>query len=153
MLDNVKETGKLLVPTFTGGAMKKLPVDQMVGAFMNLREAIQKREDEIKELKEKQEKINEKLLALCEKENVDSLKTPMGTVSRRVSSTFWTSDWEKMHNFVLKHKAPHLLERRLHNKNVKEFLEDNPKLSPPGLQTNRKYVVSIRKRAKKPTKK
>ena len=57
MLDNVKETGKLLVPTFTGGAMKKLPVDQMVGAFMNLREAIQKREDEIKELKEKQEKI------------------------------------------------------------------------------------------------
>ena len=133
--------------------MKKLPVDQMVGAFMNLREAIQKREDEIKELKEKQEKINEKLLALCEKENVDSLKTPMGTVSRRVSSTFWTSDWEKMHNFVLKHKAPHLLERRLHNKNVKEFLEDNPKLSPPGLQTNRKYVVSIRKPAKMPTKK
>jgi hypothetical protein len=58
-----------------------------------------------------------------------------------------------MHNFVLKHKAPHLLERRLHNKNVKEFLEDNPKLSPPGLQTNRKYVVSIRKPAKKPTKK
>ena len=145
MLDNVKETGKLLVPTFTGGAMKKLPVDQMVGAFMNLREAIQKREDEIKELKEKQEKINEKLLALCEKENVDSLKTPMGTVSRRVSSTFWTSDWENFYHLVEEHGAYHLLEKRIHNGNMKEFLAENPDAVPVGLQTKQQFIVSVRK--------
>jgi hypothetical protein len=32
---------------------------------------------------------------------------------------------------------------------MKEFLEDNPDQMPVGLQTNRKYILSVRKPTKK----
>jgi hypothetical protein len=54
-----------------------------------------------------------------------------------------------MHQFIKENDAIHLLEKRVHGSNMKEFLEANPDVAPPGLQVNRKYTVSVRKPAKK----
>ena len=128
--------------------MKDTP-DRLALAYIRMRDAIKEKEEEIKGLKAKQEKINAKFLALCEEQNIGSLRTPAGTITRRVHTSFWTSDWDKMHEFIGEHKAFHLLERRISNKSMAEFLEANPDVAPPGLQANRKYVVSVRKPPKK----
>jgi hypothetical protein len=123
--------------------------DKLASIYIKMREVIREKEEEIKTIKAQQEKIVVKMLALCEEQNIDSLRTPAGTISRRVHTSYWPSDWDKMHQFIKENDAIHLLEKRVHGSNMKEFLEANPDVAPPGLQVNRKYTVSVRKPAKK----
>ena len=119
--------------------------DKLVAVYLKIRNAIKDKDEEIKKLKEQQEKVSDELLKLCESQEADGLKTPSGTVSRRVISSYWTSDWEQMYAFIEEHKSPHLLEKRIHNGNMKEFLAGNPDLTPAGLQAKSRYAVSVRK--------
>ena len=128
--------------------MKDTP-DKLAAIYIKMREAIQEKEEEIKSIKAQQEKVTQEMLALCEEQNIDSLRTPAGTISRRVRTSYWPSDWDKMHDFIKENDALHLLEKRVHTSNMKEYLEANPDVAPPGLQTNRKYTVSVLKPRKK----
>tara|TARA_R110000796_G_C14497914_1_gene428561 strand:+ start:211 stop:600 length:390 start_codon:yes stop_codon:yes gene_type:complete len=122
-----------------------ITADSLAAMYLKMREAIQDKEEEIKTIKEEQEVVSAQLLELCEQQNTDGLTTPSGTISRRVLSKFWTSDWEQMYEFIKEHNATHLLEKRIHNGNMKEFLAENPDLCPTGLQSDRKYAISVRK--------
>jgi len=124
--------------------MKETP-DKLTEIYIKMREAIRVKEDEIKEIKVQQDKINQKMLKICEDQNLDSLKTHAGTISRRVHTSYWPSDWEKMHEFLKENDALHLLEKRVHNTNMREFLEANPDVAPPGLQVNRKHTITVLK--------
>jgi hypothetical protein len=84
-------------------------------------------------------------LEICNTQNVDSLKTPEGTAMRRAATRYWTSDWQSMYEFIKEHDAPVLLEQRIHNTHMKQFLEENPETLPMGLNTDTKYVISVRK--------
>tara|TARA_R100001244_G_scaffold129839_1_gene101566 strand:+ start:721 stop:1110 length:390 start_codon:yes stop_codon:yes gene_type:complete len=122
-----------------------ITADSLAAMYLKMRKAIQDKEEEIKLIKEEQEVVSEQLLELCDKQNTDGLTTPSGTISRRVLSKFWTSDWEQMYEFIKEHNATHLLEKRIHNGNMKEFLAENPDLCPTGLQSDRRYAISVRK--------
>ena len=78
----------------------KNTADKLAAIYIKMREAVKEKEEEIKIIKTQQERINQELLDLCEEQNLDSLKTPTGTVTRRVQTNFWTSDWEEMHKFI-----------------------------------------------------
>jgi hypothetical protein len=75
--------------------MEDTTAGKMVAAYIKLRSAIQEKEDEIKALKEKQALVSASMLDLCSKEDIDSIKTPFGTLTRRIYSSYWTSDWTK----------------------------------------------------------
>ena len=62
--------------------------DRLARIYIKMREAIKEKEEEIKEIKVQQDKINQKLLDLCEEQNIDSLRTPSGTISRRVYTNY-----------------------------------------------------------------
>jgi len=100
---------------------------KLVAAYINMRTAIQEKEEEVKKLKEQQNLISDRMLELCAKEDIDSVKTPFGTLTRRVYSSYWTSDWDRMYKFIAENEAYHLLEKRIHNGNMREFLEEKPR--------------------------
>lgn len=50
-----------------------------------------------------------------------------------------------MYDFIKKHDAFHLLERRVHNANMQQFLEENPDAVPAGLNAETKYTITVRK--------
>lgn len=131
----------------------KLPVEKLVAAYRKLRAAIAEEEEafeaKVAHLKEKLDYVSNELLEFCREQNVDSIRTPAGTVSRRVQSRYWTTDWEQMYDFIEKNNAPFLLEKRIHNGNMKQFMEENPDLLPVGLQVDNKYVVHVRKPTEK----
>ena len=126
-----------------------IPADRLVAVYRRIREAIEEREEahtqEINTLKEKLEMVSDKLLKICNEQNLDSLRTPEGTVTRRVKSRYWTTDWEQMYKFIKENDAPFLLEQRIHNGNMKQFLEENPDQHPAGLQVDSKYAITVRK--------
>ena len=124
-------------------------VDRLTGVYIKIRSAIaemkERHKEELSELEEKLEMVSEQLLEICNDQEVDSLRTSQGTVSRRVASRFWTSDWDSFYEFVKEHDAPYLLEQRIHKANMKQFLEENPDAVPMGLQTDNRYVIYVRK--------
>jgi hypothetical protein len=133
--------------------MSEVPINDLVAVYRKLRSAISEAEEEyeakVKDLKEKMEVVSAELLNFCNEQNLDSIRTPSGTVSRRVQTRYWTTDWEKMNEFIVKHEALHLLEKRIHNGNMKQFLEENPDALPIGLQVDNKYVIQVRKPSEK----
>lgn len=126
-----------------------MPADKLVRVYRKIRDAINEKEEahktEIAELKEQLDIVGAKLLEICNTQNMDSLRTPEGTATRRAVTRYWTNDWESMYGFIKEHDAPFLLEQRIHNGNMKQFLEENPETLPIGLNADTKYVISVRK--------
>jgi uncharacterized protein YutE (UPF0331/DUF86 family) len=124
-------------------------VEDMVAAYRKIRDAISEKEDahkaEVSGLREQLDVVSDALLGICNSLQADSLRTAAGTVSRRVNTRYWTTDWEKMYEFIRENDVPFLLEQRIHNGNMKQFLDDNPDMLPVGLQADRKFVVQVRK--------
>ena len=123
--------------------------ETLAAIYIRMRNVIkakeQQHEAEMEKLLEDQKIISEKLLDLCNAQKADSIKTAAGTISRKKTSRYWTSDWESMHEFIKEHDALFLLEQRIHNGNMKQFLEDNPSAFPMGLQADSKYTIQVRK--------
>jgi hypothetical protein len=89
--------------------------------------------------------IKSALLNHLQEQNIDSIKTAEGTFFRSTKQKYWTSDWPSMYEFVIENQVPDLLEKRLHQTNMKQYLEDNPDLLPKGLNVDSEYTLSIRK--------
>ncbi len=124
-------------------------VDKLVRIYIKIRDARDqlRRELEGKEadLNEQLSLIEQEILEVCKKTGADSIKTKHGTAMRNVKSRFWTNDWEKFYEFLHEHKAPDLLEKRIHQSNMKQFLEENPDLHPAGLNVDRTYAITVRR--------
>jgi hypothetical protein len=129
--------------------MSDLTADKLVSAYINLKaqrtQLLAEFESADSVLKTQQDMISQKLLELCKEVGADSLKTKHGTASRRVSTRYETTDWGSLYDFIKEHEALQLLEQRIHQGNMKAFLEDHPDLLPPGLNTNRRYTIAVRK--------
>jgi len=90
--------------------------------------------------------IKSEMLEHCKTHGVDSVRTRAGLFYRTVKTRYWTNDWESMHAFVMEHQVPEFFEKRLNQSAVRQFLEDNPDLHPPGLNTDSEYVITVRKK-------
>ena len=51
-----------------------------------------------------------------------------------------------MYEFILEHDVPELLDKRLNQTNLKQFLEENPDVMPKGMNVDTEYVISVRKK-------
>jgi len=123
--------------------------DKLAEIYIKIRdkraELKEKFEEQDNELKAQQDLLAEQMLALCHEQGADSIKTPAGTIIRKVDTRYWTTDWDSMYQFIEEHDAFPLLEKRLHQTNLKQFLEENPELLPAGLQADSKYTVVVRR--------
>lgn len=128
----------------------KPDLDRLVSVYIKIRdqknEVLAKAREEEDLLNLKLKKIEAALLEHCADNGIESVRTGSGTFYRSVKQKFWTSDWESMNKFILEHEVPELLEKRIHQGNLKQFLEDNPELLPPGLNCDSEYTVTVRRK-------
>ena len=96
-------------------------------------------------LQEQMNLLETNMLDACKDLNASSIKTPHGTIIRSVKSRYWTNDWDSMYTFIKEQGAFGLLEKRLHQTNMKEFLVENPDLLPMGLNVESEYTVVVRR--------
>jgi phage host-nuclease inhibitor protein Gam len=102
-------------------------------------------DEQDKDLQAQLDKVKQGLLEYCKEHGVESVRTQHGLFYRTVKTRYWTGDWESMHKFIMEHGLPEFFEKRLNQSAVKEFLEQNPELLPPGLNVDAEYTVSVRK--------
>lgn len=99
-----------------------------------------------KELAEQMDKVKAALLDYCNETGLEGARTTEGVFWRTASTNYYTNDWESFHAFVVQHNVPQLLEKRLHQGNTKQFIEEHPDLPLPGLVPDSKYSITISKR-------
>lgn len=125
-------------------------VDKLVRVYIKMREkreALTREYDTAYEaISEKMRLVKNELLDQMRSANVESIRTTEGLVYRTVSKKYWTSDWDNFYNFIMEHNIPQVLEKRVHQNNLKEFLENNPDLLPPGMNVDSEYSVTVQRR-------
>jgi len=128
----------------------KIGVDKLVSLYLKIRD---KKVELTTTFRKKEEELNTKLDAVkttlldhCKNTGIESVRTVSGTFYRTVRNKYWTSDWESMNNFIIEHKAVDLLEKRIHQSNMKQFLEENPEVLPPGLNVDAEYTITVRRK-------
>ena len=135
------------------GTTTPVDLDKLATIYIKIRDkraAIKEQfETQDEDLKAQLEILEQQMLEVCKDMNADSIRTPHGTIIRSVKSRYWTNDWDSMYDFIEKQGTFGLLEKRLHQTNMKAFLEENPNLFPAGLNVENSYSVVVRRSKEK----
>jgi hypothetical protein len=113
-----------------------------------VQELTQAYENEVEQIKAQQEQVKNALKDMMLALGVSSVRTDQGTVVLSTKTRYNTQDWDSFKTFMLEHDAIDLLEKRIAQGNMAKFLEENPGLLPPGLNSNTEYAISVRKPTK-----
>ena len=127
-----------------------LDVAKMVRVYQKIRskrsELSANFKEEDKALSEKLDAVKVALLKYCDEQGVESVRTAEGLFYRSTKTRYWTSDWESMHKFILEEGVPELLDKRVNQTNMRQYLEENPDAVPMGLNVDSEYTLSVRKK-------
>lgn len=125
-------------------------IDKIVAVYIKIRNAkedlAREYDAKIATLDEQMRTLKEELLKISKETGVTSFKTENGTAYRTIKNRYWTNDWESFYGFMREHGAMELLEKRIHQTNMREFLEDRPDVHPPGLNVDQEYEITIRRK-------
>lgn len=126
-----------------------VPLEQLTATYIKIRDARGKLKQEYErndaDLEQQMKTIEQEMLEVCKSVDANSIKTNAGTIIRSVKSRYWTNDWDSMYRFIEEHRAFALLEKRLHQTHMKQFLEENPDSQPAGLNVEREFTVVVRR--------
>ena len=130
--------------------MENITPDKLAKAYIKIRAERSALSAQFKEtdgeLSRKLDRLKQAMLEHCERHKVESVRTSAGLFFRSKRTKYWTGDWDAMHNFIKEHNVPELLDKRLNQTNIREFLEENPNLVPDALNTETELVISVRKK-------
>lgn len=130
-------------------ATPKVSAEELARIYIKIRDAkeaaVERHKQELAEFNEQLEAIANEMLDICKELNASSLRTDAGTIIRKVTTNFNTNDWGSMFEFIKEHNAFGLLQQRLHQNNMKQFLEEHPDLLPPGLWSESKYTIVVKR--------
>jgi hypothetical protein len=129
-----------------------IPIDKLVKIYRKIKLEVDTMTKEydtrLEELKAAQDEIKFALKDQMQALGVSSVKSPFGTVSMRQSTRYSTNDWGSFKEFILEHGAVELLEKRIAQTNMVQFLEENPGVLPPGLNSISEFNIVITKPTK-----
>lgn len=79
-----------------------------------------------------------------EREGVDKSTGKLATVSISENQSANVTDWDAVWAYIIKHKATHLLQRRVSDPAIREIVELKGK-PPPGIDMFTKRTLNVRK--------
>lgn len=129
-----------------------IPMDRLAKVYVKIRDKIttltRDYETEVEALKAQQAQVASTMKDQLRAMGALSSKTEHGTVSLITKTRYYAQDWDAMKAFIKEHDAVDLLEKRIAQKNMQQFLEENPGVVPTGLNTVSEIEVSVRKPTK-----
>lgn len=128
---------------------QQIPLDKLAKVYRKMRDQIseltKEYDTQVEILKAQQDEIKNAMKEQMQALGVTSVRTDQGTVVLSVKTRYSTADWDSFKKFVIEHEALDLFEKRIAQTNMKQFLDENPGIVPPGLNSNSEYDVSVRK--------
>lgn len=129
-----------------------IPMDRLAKVYVKIRDKISELtrdyETQVESLKASQAQVANTMKDQLRAAGMLSSKTEYGTVSLITKTRYYAQDWDAMKTFIKEHDAVDLLEKRIAQKNMQQFLEENPGVVPTGLNTVSEIEISVRKPTK-----
>ena len=131
---------------------EQIPFDKLVKIYRKMKLEIdtltQEYDTKVELLKAQQDEIKFAIKDQMKALGVSSVKSPFGTVSMLTKTRYNTQDWSSFKEFILEHAAVDLLEKRIAQLNMAQFLEENPGVVPPGMNSSSEFEIRITKPTK-----
>ena len=133
--------------------MSQVKADNLVRAYIAIRDdlAVQTKAYEAVKAGHKQKLalLEAELKKICDHTGTESLKTSFGTASLSKKDFVKVSDWPKALDYIKSNGLWHLLTKSVSKAEVKDFMEGNENVVPPGLEYGAIQEISIRRPTKK----
>lgn len=130
----------------------QVPLDKLAKVYRKIRDRIgkltQEYETQVETLKEQQQEIANAMKDILVSTGQKSANTAEGTIILGQKTRYFTNDWDAFKTFVLEHEVLDLFEKRISQGNMKQFLEENPGVVPPGLNSDSELTITVRKPSK-----
>ena len=128
------------------------PMDKLAQVYRKMAARVQQLtreyETQVEAIKAQQEVVKIALKDQMLKLGVKSVRTDQGTVVLSTVTNYNTQDWDSFKEFMKQYDALDLVQQRISQLNMKRFLEENPGVVPPGLNSMTEYGISVRKPTK-----
>ena len=128
--------------------MSEITADKLASVYAKIKAKRSELSQQDAKLKEQQEMVAHEILELCKAQGVNSLRTSHGLITRVVKDRFWVNDWVPFEEYLKENDAWHLLQHRISEPNMREWLKDNPNNHPPALNCDREYELRFTKNRK-----
>jgi hypothetical protein len=129
-----------------------VPLDKLARIYRKIKDRIElltkEYDTQVETLKAQQDEIKFAIKDQMKTMGVKSVQTVNGTLSLVTKTRYSTYDWDSFKRFVIDHEVVDLLEKRIAQTNMANFLAENPTLVPPGLNSTTEFDISVRKPSK-----
>jgi hypothetical protein len=133
-------------------AETSVPLNKLAKIYRKMRTEIQRLtqeyESQIEAIKEQQQEVINEIKDIMLATGQKTANTDEGTIMLGTKTRYTTNDWDSFKQFVMEHEVLDLFEKRIAQTNMKQFLEENPGLVPPGLNSDTEYQITVRKPSK-----
>ena len=126
-------------------AVEAIPLDKLVAIHAKIKARQELLDKQLADLEEQREEIRMAIKDQMKALGLTSVKTSFGTVSLTKTTRYNTQDWDSFKAFVLEHQVVDLLEKRIAQTNMAQFLEENPGVVPPGLNSVTGFDIRVTK--------
>lgn len=129
-------------------AVEAIPLDKLVAIHAKIKAKQELLDKQLADLEEQREEVRMAIKDQMKALGLTSVKTSFGTVSLTKTTRYNTQDWDSFKAFVLEHQVVDLLEKRIAQTNMAQFLEENPGVVPPGLNSVTGFDIRVTKARK-----
>jgi hypothetical protein len=136
MTEDIEEVG-------VAPASEAIPLDKLVAIHAKIKAKQALLDKQIADLEEQREEIRLAIKDQMKALGLTSVRTSAGTVSLSKTTRYNTQDWDSFKAFVLEHQVVDLLEKRIAQTNMAQFLEENPGVVPPGLNAVTGFDIRV----------
>ena len=120
-----------------------ITIDKLVQIHAKIKAKMDGLDSQLAALEEQRMEVRLAIKDMMKAENLETVRTTSGTVSLMKKTRYNTQDWDSFKNFIIEHQVPDLLEKRIAQSNMATFLEENPGLLPPGLNSITEFDIRV----------
>jgi len=122
---------------------EEINIDKLVAIHAKIKAKMDALDSQIATLEEQRTEVRLAIKDMMKEQNLQTVKTNSGTVSLMTKTRFNTQDWDSFKKFIIEHEVPDLLEKRIAQGNMATFLEENPGVVPPGLNSITEFDIRV----------
>ena len=123
-------------------------IDKLVAIHRKMDNALSELQGQMDEIDVQRSAVRAEILEMMKEQKLESVRTDEGTVTKSVKERYWTGDWSALHAYIIESGAVDLLEKRIQQTNMREWIAAHPNDYPPSLNIDREFAISIRKPTK-----
>lgn len=121
----------------------EINIDKLVSIHAKIKKKMEGLDKQLADLEEQRTEVRLAIKDMMKEQNLQTVKTNSGTVSLMTKTRYSTQDWDSFKKFIIEHAEPDLLEKRIAQGNMATFLEENPGVVPPGLNSITEFDIRV----------